>query len=87
MVLGASCSFGEDRNRNGLRGLADGETHPLLVDTEDDGLCDGPDRGSQSTDPNDTCDFGENLNGESIARAEYWADNLDRWAEQLVGPG
>ena len=28
-----------------------------------------------------------NLNGQSIAEAEFWADNLDRWAEQLVGPG
>ena len=28
-----------------------------------------------------------NLNGQSIAQAEYWADVLDRWAEQLVGPG
>ena len=28
-----------------------------------------------------------NLNGQSIAQAEYWADALDRWAEQLVGPG
>lgn len=28
----------------------------------------------------------ENLNGESIARAEYWADTLDRWAEELVQP-
>jgi hypothetical protein len=28
-----------------------------------------------------------NLNGRSIALAEYWADALDRWAEQLVGPG
>lgn len=28
-----------------------------------------------------------NLNGQSIAETEFWADNLDRWAEQLVGPG
>ena len=28
-----------------------------------------------------------NLNGQSIAQTEYWADALDRWAEQLVGPG
>ncbi len=28
-----------------------------------------------------------NLNGQSIAHAEFWADTLDRWAEQLVGPG
>ena len=28
-----------------------------------------------------------NLNGQSIAQAEFWADALDRWAEQLVGPG
>ena len=28
-----------------------------------------------------------NLNGQSIAQAEFWADTLDRWAEQLVGPG
>jgi hypothetical protein len=27
------------------------------------------------------------LNGQSIAHAEFWADTLDRWAEQLVGPG
>lgn len=27
-----------------------------------------------------------NLKGESIARAEYWADTLDRWAEELVQP-
>ena len=25
--------------------------------------------------------------GRSLAAAEFWADNLDRWAEQLVGPG
>ena len=30
---------------------------------------------------------GINLNGQSIAQAEFWADALDRWAEQLVGPG
>ena len=23
----------------------------------------------------------------SIHEAEFWADNLDRWAEELVGPG
>ena len=28
-----------------------------------------------------------NLNGQSIAKAEFWGDALDRWAEQLVGPG
>jgi hypothetical protein len=28
-----------------------------------------------------------NLGGQSIAHAEFWADTLDRWAEQLVGPG
>jgi hypothetical protein len=28
-----------------------------------------------------------NLGGRSIAQAEFWADALDRWAEQLVGPG
>ncbi|MFK7820916.1 MAG: hypothetical protein AB8G99_19535 [Planctomycetaceae bacterium] len=28
----------------------------------------------------------DNLKGESIARAEYWADTLDRWAEELVQP-
>lgn len=27
-----------------------------------------------------------NLSGESIARAEYWCDTLDRWAEELVQP-
>ncbi len=27
-----------------------------------------------------------NRSGRAIASAEYWADNLDRWAEQLVGP-
>ena len=36
-------------------------------------------------------DLGEavdkNLNGQSIAQAEFWADTLDRWAEELVGPG
>lgn len=26
----------------------------------------------------------ENLSGESIVRAEYWADTLDRWAEEMV---
>jgi hypothetical protein len=29
----------------------------------------------------------DNLNGQSIVMAEFWADNLDRWAEELVGPG
>ena len=29
----------------------------------------------------------ENLHGQSIAQAEFWSDALDRWAEQLVGPG
>lgn len=29
----------------------------------------------------------DNLHGQSIAHAEYWADTFDRWAEQLVGPG
>jgi hypothetical protein len=29
----------------------------------------------------------QNFSGQSIAHAEYWADTLDRWAEQLVGPG
>jgi hypothetical protein len=28
-----------------------------------------------------------NMSGQSIADAEFWADTLDRWAEQLVGPG
>ncbi len=28
-----------------------------------------------------------NMSGRSIAQAEFWADSLDRWAEQLVGPG
>ena len=28
-----------------------------------------------------------NLNGQSIAQAEFWADSMDRRAEQLVGPG
>ena len=28
----------------------------------------------------------QNLSGESIARAEYWCDTLDRWAEELVEP-
>ena len=28
----------------------------------------------------------ENRKGESIARAEYWADTLDRWAEEMVQP-
>ena len=29
----------------------------------------------------------DNYGGQSIAEAELWADALDRWAEQLVGPG
>jgi hypothetical protein len=29
----------------------------------------------------------DNLHGQSIAQAEFWSDALDRWAEQLVGPG
>lgn len=29
----------------------------------------------------------ENLSGETISQAEYWSDQLDRWAEILVGPG
>ncbi|MHC4875873.1 MAG: hypothetical protein ACYTGL_05195 [Planctomycetota bacterium] len=29
----------------------------------------------------------KNLSGTSIAEAEFWADTLDRWGEQLVGPG
>jgi hypothetical protein len=29
----------------------------------------------------------DNLQGQSIAESEYWGDTLDRWAEQLVGPG
>jgi hypothetical protein len=28
-----------------------------------------------------------NHSGDSIARAELWADTLDRWADELVGPG
>jgi len=28
-----------------------------------------------------------NRTGQSIAEAEFWADTMDRWAEQLVGPG
>ncbi len=32
-------------------------------------------------------DVATNLNGQSIAQAEFWADSMDRWAEQLVGPG
>jgi hypothetical protein len=28
----------------------------------------------------------ENLPGQSIAQADFWADTLDRWAEELVGP-
>lgn len=29
----------------------------------------------------------DNMNGRSVVHAEFWADTLDRWAEQLVGPG
>ena len=29
----------------------------------------------------------QNLSGETIAQAEFWSDQLDRWAEILVGPG
>src|SRR5690606_10258661 len=28
-----------------------------------------------------------NYTGQSLAQTEFWADTLDRWAEQLVGPG
>lgn len=28
----------------------------------------------------------ENLSGKLISQAEFWADTLDRWAEELVGP-
>ncbi len=28
----------------------------------------------------------ENLSGEAIVRAEYWADTFDRWAEEMVSP-
>lgn len=28
----------------------------------------------------------ENLSGEAIVRAEYWADTFDRWGEELVKP-
>jgi hypothetical protein len=28
-----------------------------------------------------------NMSGRAMAEAEFWADTLDRWAEQLVGPG
>lgn len=28
----------------------------------------------------------DNLSGESIARAEFWADTFDRWAEEMVSP-
>lgn len=28
----------------------------------------------------------ENLSGESIVHAEFWADTLDRWAEEMVSP-
>jgi hypothetical protein len=28
-----------------------------------------------------------NHSGDTIAQAEYWSDQLDRWAEVLVGPG
>ena len=29
----------------------------------------------------------DDLHGQSLAQSEFWADTLDRWAEQLVGPG
>ena len=29
----------------------------------------------------------DSLHGQAIAQAEFWSDALDRWAEQLVGPG
>ncbi|MEZ6101238.1 MAG: hypothetical protein R3E01_20095 [Pirellulaceae bacterium] len=29
----------------------------------------------------------DNMQGRAIAHAEFWSDHLDRWAEQLVGPG
>lgn len=29
----------------------------------------------------------QNYTGETIAEAQYWVDQLDRWAEMLVGPG
>ncbi len=29
----------------------------------------------------------QNHSGDSIARAELWADTFDRWADELVGPG
>jgi hypothetical protein len=32
-------------------------------------------------------DVENNLNGRAIVKAEFLADALDRWAEQLVGPG
>lgn len=28
----------------------------------------------------------QNMSGESISRAEYWSDTMDRWAEELVEP-
>ncbi len=28
----------------------------------------------------------ENLSGEAIVRAEFWADTFDRWAEEMVSP-
>jgi len=28
----------------------------------------------------------DNMSGDSISRAEFWADTLDRWAEELVAP-
>lgn len=28
----------------------------------------------------------DNLSGESIVRAEFWADTFDRWAEEMVSP-
>ncbi|MCA9199565.1 MAG: hypothetical protein KDA87_18605 [Planctomycetales bacterium] len=32
-------------------------------------------------------DVARNMSGETIAQAEYWSDQLDRWAEIIVGPG
>ena len=29
----------------------------------------------------------ENHTGDAMVKAEFWADTLDRWAEELVGPG
>ena len=28
-----------------------------------------------------------NFAGEAVADVEYWTDELDRWADMLVGPG